>query len=499
MSFSLRKHSRLRKKNEKKTRPSNASEGTSSSSCPLSRVSTSLRCSMTLMGAVFTTLVTLPILGLVSIPLVLSAWVTISLALFTLLVRFAVVYLEVGYGLVVSFFTIPTSTSSFLPFAASEPVTPAAGNSRRNSALGLPQSRKTNDDLLTSGALFGVYDDPTRHRKNSYARSMIEAHHLPRTPFLGLPVSGDERRDFEGVGGWRSYRNPSTISRPRTSHSAHEKFFSSPSSSSAQSINGEVELDGDVDADELAWLSMNYRLELPSQVVTLGAGSHSTSLVNSPSNLDILDAPNGSTTQALADSPSPRNQHTQSPGQRHHHRSHTTSALTSLERRTGGGLSIALSTRPDHTSRALSPSASRIAPFMTPQPYSPMRTRSSTRLPPVSSASHSNAYLSSFADAANSSFVSGSGGSFGSGSGGYFALQRPGNGGHHMPPLSAIDTPSGSGCTTPGTGVSNEDRDGSLGFTRMMAHYPTSVRHRRRSIAGPHSRVGNLGEQDEQR
>ncbi len=459
---------------------------------------------MILMGAVFTTLVALPILGLVSIPLVLSAWVTISLALLTLLVRFAVVYLEVGYGLVVSFFTIPTSTSSFLPFAASEPVTPAAGNSRRNSAHGLLQSRKTNDDLLTSGALVGAHDDPTRHRKTSYARSMIEPHHLPSTPFLGLPVSGDERRDFEGVGGWRSYRNPSTISRPRTSYSAHDKTFSSPSSSPAQSIDGEVEVDGDVDADELAWLSMNSRLELPSQVVTLGAGSHSTSLVNSPSNLDILDTRNGSATQALAASTSPWNQHTntqQRPGQRHHHRSHTTSALTTLERRTGGGLSIALSARPDHTGRALSPSASRIAPFMTPQPYSPIQTRSSTRLLPVSSASHSNAYLSSSADAANSGFLGSSGGSFGSGSGEYFALQRPGNGGHYMPPLSAIDTPSGSGsgCTTPGTGVSNEDRDGSLGFTRLMAHYPTSVRHRRRSIAGPHSRVGNIGEEDEQR
>jgi hypothetical protein len=417
-------------------------------------------------------------------------------------VRFAVVYLEVGYGLVVSFFKIPTSTSSFLPFAASEPVTPAAGNSRRNSAHGLLQSRKNNDDILTSGTLVGIHDGPTRHL-NTYARSMIEAHHLPSTPFLGLPVSGNERRDFEGVGGWRSYRNPSTISRPRTSHSAHEKILSSPSSSSAQSINGEVEPEADVDADELAWLSMNYRLELPSQVVTLGAGSHSTSLVNSPSNLDILDTRNGSTIQALASSTSPRNQNTntqQRPSQRHHHRSHTTSALTTLERRTGGSLSIALSTRPDHTGRALSSSASRIAPFMTPQPYSPVQTRSSTRLLPVisTSASHSNAYLSSSADAASSGFLGSSGGSFGSGSGGgYFALQRPGNGGHYMPPLSAIDTPSGSGCTTPGTGGSNEDRDGSLGFTRLMAHYPTSVRHRRRSIAGPHSRVGDVGEQVE--
>ncbi|KAJ5364056.1 uncharacterized protein N7496_009769 [Penicillium cataractarum] len=461
---------------------------------------------MTLMGAVLTTLVALPILGLVSIPLIISAWITISLALITLLVRFSVVYLEVGYGLVVSFFTIPTSSSSFLPFAASEPVTPAAGNSRRNSAHGLIQSRKNNDDSLLSGAFTAIHDDPTRHKKKSYARSMIEAHHLPNTQFLGLPVSGDERRDFEGVGGWRSYRNPSHISRPRTSHSAHEKTFSSPSSSSAHSINGEVEVENDVDADELAWLSLNYRLELPSQVVTLGAGSNAASAINSPSNVDF-DTHNGGSFQALASSTPARfhqtntqNQHQHRPGQRHHHRSHTTSALTTFERRTGGGLSIALSTRPDQTSRALSPSASRVAPFMTPQPYSPVQTRPSTRMLPVSNGTHSNAYLSSSADGASSGFLASSGGSFGSGSGGYFALQRPGNGNgsHYMPPLSAIDTPSGSGCTTPGTGVSNEDRDASsLGFTRLMAHYPTSVRHRRRSIAGPHSRVGTIGEHTE--
>lgn len=454
---------------------------------------------MTLMGAVFTSLVALPILGLVSIPLVISAWVTITLALITLLVQLSVVYLEVGYGLFISFFTFPTSSLSFLPFAASEPVTPAAGNSRRNSAHGLVQSRKNNDDSLLSGSFTGFHDEPTRHGKRNYARSMIEAHHLPNTPFLGLPVSGDERRDFEGVGGWRSYRNPSHVSRPRTSHSAQEKLFSSPSSSSAHSVNGEVEVEGDVDADELAWLSLNYRLELPSQVLTLGAGSNAPSNAHSPTNGDFIDPRNGGSFQALTSSAHPRFQTTNSQhhtGQRHHHRSHTTSALTTFERRTGGGLSIALSTRPEHTSRALSPSASRVAPFMTPQPYSPMQTRQSTRMLPASSASHSNAYLSSSADAASSGFLGGSGGSFGSGSGGYFALQRPGNGGHYMPPLSAIDTPSRSGSTTPGTGVSNEDRDASsLGFTRLMAHYPTSVRHRRRSIAGPHSRVSTIGEQ----
>ncbi|KAF3394161.1 hypothetical protein F1880_005108 [Penicillium rolfsii] len=452
---------------------------------------------MTLMGGFLNSLVALPILGLVSIPLVLSAWVTITLALITLLVQFCMVYLEVGYGLVVSFFTLPISSSSFLPFAASEPVTPAAGNSRRNSAHGLSQSRQNNNDSVFHGSFTGINDEFTKHGGKSYARSMIEAH-MPNTPFLGLPISGDERRDFEGVGGWRSYRNPSHFSRPRTSHSTQEKPFSSPSSSSTHSVNGEVEVEGDVDADELAWLSLNYRLELPSQVVTLGAGPNAASNVHSPTNGDFIDPRNGGSFHALASSTGPRFQDTNSqryPGQRHHYRSHTTSALTTFERRTGGGLSIALSTRPDHTHRALSPSASRVAGFMTPQPYSPTQTRQSTRMLPISGANHSTPYLSSSADAASSRILGSSGGSFGSGSGGYFALQRPGNGSHHMPPLSAMDTPSRSGSTTPGTGVSNEDRDASfLGLTRLMAHYPTSMRHRRRSIAGPHSRVSTIGE-----
>ncbi|KAJ5157181.1 uncharacterized protein N7482_008281 [Penicillium canariense] len=442
-------------------------------------------------------LLALPILWLVCIPLILSAWLTVSLALITLLVRFSVVYLEVGYGLVASFFTLPTSSSSFLTFAASEPSTPAAGNSRPTSAYGLIQARLNNDDPLASWTLTGVSDDPSKHRKKSYARSMTEAHNLPATPFMNLPVGGDERRDFEGVGGWRSYRNAQPASRPRTSHSAQEKPFSSPSSSSAQSVSGEVDPEGDLDADELAWLSLNHRLELPSQVVTLGAGSNTASSVNTPPNMDYIDTRNGGSFHAFASTTSPRFHHTQHRGdQRHHHRSHTTSALTTFDRRTGSGLSLALSTRPDHTARAVSPSASRVAPFMTPQPYSPMQTRPSTHNLANSSVSQTNTYLSSSGDGFSSGFLGSSGGSFGSGSGGYFTLQRPGTGGSYIAPLSAQDTPYASGYTTPGTGVSNEDRDASsLGFTRLMAHYPTSVRHRRRSIAGPHSRVGTIGEQ----
>ncbi|KAJ5121999.1 hypothetical protein N7526_008936 [Penicillium atrosanguineum] len=48
-----------------------------------------------------------------------------------------------------------------------------------------------------------------------------------------------------------------------------------------------------------------------------------------------------------------------------------------------------------------------------------------------------------------------------------------------------------SGYTTSGTGLSSEE---SLHLTRLVAHYPASVRHRRRSISGPHARAAGLGE-----
>ncbi|KAJ5678822.1 hypothetical protein N7462_007066 [Penicillium macrosclerotiorum] len=306
------------------------------------------------MFAFLMTLLALPLLGLISIPLILSAWLTISFAMFTLLLRFAVVYTELCYAMVLSFFTLPTSSSSFLTFAPSEPATPAVGNSRRNSGYGLIPYRQ-NNDTLSSWALNALHDDPAKLRKKSYARSMVEAHHLPTTPFMGLPISGDERRDFEGVGGWRSYPDPSRASRPRTSHSFQEKPLSSDASSPAPSATGIADVNVDVDADERAWLSLNDRLELPSQVITFGIGSSMSSAVNSPTGMDFFRA-----NSHTAVPNSSRLHHSRHSGRnRHHHRSHTTSALTASDNRTGSGLSLAFSTRPDPT---VSPPAAQLAP-----------------------------------------------------------------------------------------------------------------------------------------
>lgn len=426
------------------------------------------------------TLLALPIIGLVSIPLLFSAWVTISFALFTLFIRLAVVYVALGYALLANIFALPTSSSPLLTFAPTEPSTPITGLSRRNSSYGLIQSRRK-DDSLSSWAISTAHGDPANRNKRTYARSMAEAHNLPSTPFTGLPISGDERRDFEGVGGWRSYFDSSRWHRPHTGNEK-EKPLSSASSSSAASITGEA----DMDADERAWLSLNQRLELPSQVITLG--SNTTSRVTSPTSPRL-----GNYFHALGPATASRfhQSHLQQ-RPRHHQRSHTTSSLPTTNRRVGAGLSLALSTRPDQTfTHPVSPPASRLAPFMTPQPYLHTQTRQPTRTLPASNVSHQNGlFLTSGDDPDPGPLESSNGGNFGNdsgggggggGGGGYFALQRPGS--YYMPPQSGTGSRSGSGYTTPGTGTSNEERDTSSQLARLMAHYPTSVRHRRRSVS----------------
>lgn len=445
------------------------------------------------------TLLALPILAVISIPLILSAWVTISAALFALILRLSVVCVELVYGLVMHFFSVPTSsTSSLLTFAASEPTTPAAGRSRRNSSQTATHPRKTNDSFA-SWAIDTILDDPANRKRNSYARSMIEAHNLSTpTPVYGLPISGDERRDFEGVGGWRSYR----ASKTRSSHSAHEKSTSSTSSSSTHST-GDVDADEDIDADERAWLSLNNRLELPSQLVTLCTSVHSGSTLNSPESADWRNGRSNFQSLTGATGSQDIYREKQHDGSRHHHRSLTTSSLTTSDRHTGTGLSLALSTRPDNTAvhsreygQSMSSSTARLtAPFVTPQPHArldsnpPAQSRALPRAFHASGAPFTSSYLSSFGDGLGHSFGSnGSGGSFANGSGGgYFSLRRPGSSGSHI--YSGRVSPSTSGYTTPAVGPSTEERDApSVGLARLMAHYPTSPRHRRQSISGLNSK-----------
>ncbi|CAG7923692.1 unnamed protein product [Penicillium olsonii] len=414
------------------------------------------------MGSTVTTLIALPILAIISIPLILSACVTISIALFALILRISVIYVELVYGILVHFLSIPTSpTSSLLTFVASEPPTPVSGRSRRNSNHGAQRKH----DSTSSWTLGSTVDD--YRKKSSYAQSMIEAHLSPPTHH-GFPISGDERRDFEGVGGWRSY--------PCKPRSSHEKTTWTSSSSSISDV------DPTVDADERAWLSLNNRLELPSQLITLSASTYAGSTLNSPlCDNDSRNCRNFQSLLGAADLAS------NGFGSRHHHRSLTTSSLTTSDRRTGTGLSLALSARPDNPSNSnehitMSSSTPRLPlPFMTPQPFAPTRSQPRAARGSQNGAPFSGSYLSSSGELGHS-FGSNSSGSFDRG-GGYFSLRRPKSSGSHG---SGMISPIASGYTTPGVGVSTDERDAaSLGSARLMAHYPTSPRHRRQSVSGP--------------
>ncbi|KAJ6144368.1 hypothetical protein N7470_008263 [Penicillium chermesinum] len=404
------------------------------------------------------TLLALPVLCLVSIPLILSAWVTISLALVTLFVRLLVVYLGVGYDMCISFFTMPISTISFLTFAVSQPPTPATGNSRRNSGAG-PIAAFRSDDPLSKFVFSGL-DDVARYNrnKNMYARTMAEAHNLSTSPPMGLPVSGDEWRDFEGVGGWRSYHDGrGQFSSRCSSQAGQEKPLSPASTSSTQSIIDRRN-DPDIDSDDRDWLSLNHRLELPSQIFTLA-----------PTCIKILS------TNTITGHKQPRLFHIRTPERQQAFLSPFQSAQ---------GYQVPPSRELDDFT---APSTSRFAPFMTPQLHARPSSSARARAFPMTSAQ--DAHLSnSLEDFRHNTGLSSSATSSATGSGGYFALQLPGFSQNYLA------SPTPSGYTTPGGGLSSEDRDTSPSWARLIAHYPMSVRHRRRSISGPQARRMSIGE-----
>lgn len=427
------------------------------------------------------TLLALPILTVVSIPLILSALVTVSLALITLTLRLTVIYIELSYALLVNFFTLPKTTFSLLTFAGSEPTSPVVGRSRRNSAYGLVQSSRSKDSL-TAWALNEIHEDMATCQRRKYARSMVEAHHLSTTSYYDPLIRGDEGRDFEGVGGWRPYHNL-LKAKKRGPQPLLEKPLRSLSPSAVQSPTGDMNLDADIDADERAWLSINHRLELPSQVVTLSTSSTATSNVTSPIIMGHLDFRNGF--HAIAPSSARHNSNSGRP--RHHRRSHTTSSLTTSNIRAGDGLSLSPLTRSgptEHHTREnghpMSATTSRTNPSMTPQPYShiqmPRKPYSRT---PATSSSHSNSHRFGSVE----EFGISASGNPGNISNGYFALQRPRT--LHMPNPPDTGSASSSGRNTP---ICMESRDlSSPQLTHLTAHYPTCVRQRRRSISGPHT------------
>ncbi|KAE8373132.1 hypothetical protein BDV26DRAFT_272727 [Aspergillus bertholletiae] len=382
-----------------------------------------------------TTFFTLPFLALISIPLVISAYITICFSVLALFLRLSVIYIELCYALIANYFVIPTSnTSSLLNFAPSEPTTPLAATTPKRRSLDYGRAIHFSESgCLQSNPVSPSHSRPGRgqRRNSSHFENLndqdsalhdIDGRRIRRGEhhqkgyypslrgFLGL-ISGDERRDFEGVGGWRCWASSSKV------YGHHSQ---SVSSSSSNSVSEE--------ADERAWLSINNRLELPSQ--PLGTRNPELSEHSLPwRHRQILASPDDS--------------------HGHHHRSATTSVLSSLNPRTPNSLSLSLSVRPDNPvygprSRAVSPHS---------------QTRQSAGdIPSVMlSSSHTNNYVASPADD----------------TGGYFSL-RPNSG-----VSSRVTTP---GCTTP-----IEENQSPRAMGRTMVHYSGGVRYRRRSISGPNS------------
>ncbi|KAL4741862.1 hypothetical protein BDV11DRAFT_48043 [Aspergillus similis] len=234
-----------------------------------------------------TTLLTLPFLVLISIPLVITASITIIFSVLALYLQLAVILIELCYALVTNLFTIPPSPNwSLLSFSVSGPNTPNRRRSSDYSILHTPLAVRDQDQsqswsgrptlgprMGSSNPLFdSQYTLPTmnlNHDLPSYLESkhrnssVNTTHHKSSSGFFSL-ISGDEDRDFEGLGGWRC---PPSYTKSPGYRSGH----TTPSSSKSNSISDEV--------DDIAWLSMNSRLELPSQPfpLMLRHSNHSSS------------------------------------------------------------------------------------------------------------------------------------------------------------------------------------------------------------------------------
>jgi len=175
--------------------------------------------------------IVLPFLIVVSIPLVLSASTTIVFAVGALFLRVLVVYIELSLALMKSYFLITPASQDSPAFILSGTTSPGSPGS--NSRI-----RDADSDSVRA---------KNRHRRTP-----------SREAFLSL-VSDDYERDFEGVGGWRPF--------PVLPHN-RKRTTLSPSPSSASL--------GEEETEDRAWLSINGRLELPSQSFPLtlsGVGS----------------------------------------------------------------------------------------------------------------------------------------------------------------------------------------------------------------------------------
>ncbi|KAL2826822.1 hypothetical protein BDW59DRAFT_61038 [Aspergillus cavernicola] len=266
-----------------------------------------------------TTLVTLPLLTLLSIPLTITASITIFFSTIALFLQLLVVSIELCCALLANLFTIPPSSNwSLLSFTVSGPNTP---DRRRSSDYGLlhhpltfrtqshpslgPRTGSSNPLDLDSQDTTPFYNldshRPNLQRNKPYTQS---------SGFLGL-VSGHEDRDFEGLGGWRC----------PPSNTKSLGYRSGRTTPSSKSVSDEI--------DDIAWLSINSRLELPSQPLMLRHGSnsghnHKDSIHSNTSTTEPYVPRRKNSRVAVSAAPDPK----RTKGPRHHRRAATTSMIS---------------------------------------------------------------------------------------------------------------------------------------------------------------------------
>ncbi|KAI9375721.1 hypothetical protein BJX61DRAFT_94881 [Aspergillus egyptiacus] len=226
-----------------------------------------------------TTLVTLPLLTFVSIPLAITASITVFFSAIALYLQLLYISFELCYALLTNLFTIPLSPNwSLLSFTVSQPSSP---DRRRSSDYGFfqspfsfrpqgplppppappslgPRTGSSNPlDMQDINPFQNPFYSPDTRRPNLQQDKRRSS--SSTSGFLAL-VSGQEDRDFEGLGGWRC--PPSTTKSPG-------RTTPPPSSNSADNeIKDEI--------DDLAWVSLNSRLELPSQPLAIRRSSNPT-------------------------------------------------------------------------------------------------------------------------------------------------------------------------------------------------------------------------------
>lgn len=188
--------------------------------------------SIPMLSASFSALFVLPILVLISIPLILSACITITLSVLTLSLRVSLVYIELFYALITNYFCPAASTTdpSLLTFSTSRsgsitPTTPPP-----------PPSSRSKKRLSSSSTICRFGDSHgSQSQRSSRSRSRNKS-----TSSGQLFSSGDYDRDVQ----LRTLPPAAAVHRRRRSISG-----SAVSSSSAYSFNN------DETTDERAWLS----------------------------------------------------------------------------------------------------------------------------------------------------------------------------------------------------------------------------------------------------